>query len=184
MISEVAVIVTFAMIAFVSRTFSSISSVLLLLTLLYHLHHDYKLLKITWSIIERKLINLRRLELLLLSLSPWLCLSLEFSHQIYLINLLYYLNYGCKLLRMTWSIVDRKPMNLWRLELLLLLLLLWLRLCYHFFNKFYYLFISFFIYKLPKMIWYLIDRKANAFRMSGVTLDLGITCYHCLSLCL
>ena len=79
--------------------------------------------------------NLRRLESLLLSPLPWLHLSLESFHQFHPANLLYHLHRGCKLLKMTWSIVDRKLMNLRRLESLLLSLPPWLRLFCHLFTS-------------------------------------------------
>ena len=52
--SKVTIAVTVAVVALVSITFLLISSVLLLLMLLYHLHYGCKLLRITRSIVERK----------------------------------------------------------------------------------------------------------------------------------
>ena len=52
--SGVAAAIAVTVEAFVFRTFSSIPSVSLLLTQLYYLHHGYKLLRITWSIVEKK----------------------------------------------------------------------------------------------------------------------------------
>ena len=128
--------------------------------------------------------NLRRLESLLLSPSPWLRLSLESFHQFHPANLLYHLHRGCKLLRMTWSIVDRKLMNLRHLESLLLSSPPWLHLFCHLFNQFYHLFISSIICKFFRMTWYIIDRKADKFKTFGVLVDLAIACYRCLSWCL
>ena len=53
--SGVAVAIAIAVVTFVSRTFSSISSVTLLLMWLYHLHHGCKLLRMTESIVEKKI---------------------------------------------------------------------------------------------------------------------------------
>ena len=77
-------------------------------------------------------------------------------------------------------------MNLRRLELLLLSPLSWLLLFCHFYYQFYHLFISSTIGKLLKMTWYIIDRKADKFRMSGVDFDFAIArfCYRSLCLCL
>ena len=52
--SEVTVAVAVAVVAWVSTIFPLIFSNLPLLTLLYHLYCGYKVLKMTWSIIERK----------------------------------------------------------------------------------------------------------------------------------
>ena len=52
--SKVATTITVTVVAFVSRTFSSISFVSLSLTRLYHLYYDYKLLKMISSIVKRK----------------------------------------------------------------------------------------------------------------------------------
>ena len=125
--------------------------------------------------------NLRRLESLLLSPSSWLNLSLKFFHQFYPANLLYHLYYGCKLLRMTWSIVNRKLMNLRRLESLLLSPSPWLRLFCHLFYQFYHSFISSIIRKFLRMTWYIVDRKADEFRTSGILVDLCVLCCYCLS---
>ena len=128
--------------------------------------------------------NLRRLESLLLLASPWLRLTLEFFHQFHPANLLYHLHRGCKLLRMTWSIVDRKLMNLRRLESLLLSPPPWLRLFCHLFYQFYHLFINSIIRKFLRMTWYIVDRKANEFRTSVVLIDLIVARCCCLSRCL
>ena len=128
--------------------------------------------------------NLRRLESLLLSPSPWLRLSLESFHQFHSANLLYHLHRGFKLLRMTWSIVNRKLMNLRRLKSLLLSPPPWLRLFCHLFYQFYHLFISSIIRKFFRMTWYIVDRKADEFRTSDILVDLAVACCHCLSRCL
>ena len=52
--SGVVVAVAVAVVAWVSITFSPISSILPLLTLLYHLYRGYKLLGTTWYIVEKK----------------------------------------------------------------------------------------------------------------------------------
>ena len=126
----VAVAVAVAVVAFVSRTFSLVSSVSPLLTWLYHFHYGCKLLRMTWSIIDRKLMNLRRLESLLLSPSPWL------------------------------------------------------RLFCHLFYEFYHSFISSIIHKFLKITWYIVDRKADEFRTSSIPVDLAVACCCCLSRCL
>ena len=128
--------------------------------------------------------NLRRLELLLLSPLPWLRLSLESFHQFHPFNLLYHLHRGCKLLRMTWSIVDRKLMNLRRLESLLLSPPPWLRLFYHLFYQFYHSFISSIICKFLRMIWYIFNRKADEFRTSDIFVNLAVGRFRCVSRCL
>ena len=135
-------------------------------------------------LLREKLMNLRCLESLLLSPLLWLCLSLESFHQFHLANPLYHLHCGCKLLRITWSIIDRKLMNLRRLELLLLLPPPWLRLLCHLFYQFYHLFISSIIRKFLRMTWYIVDRKTDEFRTSGVLVDLAVARCCCLSRCL
>ena len=107
--------------------------------------------------------NLRCLESLLLLPSPWLRFSLEFLHQFHPAIFLYHLHHGYKLLRMTWSIVKRKLMNLRHLESQLLSPLPWLRLFYHLFYQFYHLFISFIIHKFLRMTWYIVNREADEF---------------------
>ena len=128
--------------------------------------------------------NWRRLESLFLSPLLWLHLSLESFHQFHPANLLYHLHRGCKLLRMTWSIVDRKLMNLRRLESLLLSPPPWLRLFCHLFYQFYHLFISFIICKFLRMTWYIFDKKADEFRTFNVLVDLAVAHCRCLSRCL
>ena len=135
-------------------------------------------------LLKEKLMNLRRLESLLMSPSPWLRLFLEFFHQFHPANLLYYLHRCCKLLRMTWSIVNRKLMNLRRLESLLLSPSPWLRLFCHLFYQFYHSFISSIICKFLRMTWYIVNRKADKFGTSLILVDLVTTRCRCLSRCL
>ena len=46
------------------------------------------------------------------------------------------------------------------------------------------MFISFIICKFLRMTWYIVDRKTDEFRMSGIHVDLAVTRCYCLSLCL
>lgn len=72
---------------------------------LYYLYCSCNLLKMTLFIVNRKLINLRCLELLFLSPLLWLRLFYLFFYQFYH---LFISSIICKLLKMTQYIVDRK----------------------------------------------------------------------------
>ena len=110
--SGVAIAVAVAVVAFVFRTFSSISSVTLSLTWLYHLHHSCKLLRMTWSIVERKTDEFKMSEIAIaVAVTMIAFVSRTFSSissVTLLLTWLYHLYHGCKLLIMTCSIIERK----------------------------------------------------------------------------
>lgn len=92
--------------------FSSISSVSLLLTMLYHLYHYRKLLIITWSIIEKKINKFKTLEVTVLVaviIITWVSKTFSSISSISsLLTLLYHFHCNCKLLKIIWSIIEKK----------------------------------------------------------------------------
>ena len=136
---------------------------------------------------RKKPMNLKSLELLLLSLLLWLLGSLQLF--INIMQLTFYIISITVKICSQWPNISliEKLMNLICRELLLLPLSAWLLGFLQLFNQFHPVYLLYHFYcncKLLRMTWYIIYWKVDKFRMSDITFDFAVACYRCLSLCL
>lgn len=101
-----------------------------------------------------------------------------------MLTLIYYLHCYYKLLKMSWSIINRKTDKYKMSGVVVALVIIVVVFILTFFLLIQSLVYQFIICKLLKMTWYIVDRKTDKFRMSGIAIVVIITCCRYLSICL